>query len=590
MKIALAQQNYHIGNFEDNTRKIIEGSGWAKKQEADLVVFSELCICGYPPRDFLEFNDFINKCYESVDVIKQHADSIGVLIGSPARNPQKEGKDLFNAVFLLHEKEVKAEIHKTLLPNYDVFDEYRYFEPADNWKVMEFKGKKLAVTICEDIWNMGDNLLYRITPMEKLMPFKPDVMINLSASPYNYAQDIVRNSIIKAHTVKYHLPMLYCNTVGSQTEIVFDGGSLVYDSNGNKVKEMKYFEEDYQVFELKDLAQTLSKGEGLLAKQKKVSQIIEGSKDAPVKTDLEGAYFYSAMDVGQDVNTLDYLSDKKNIEEIFHAVTLGIKDYFRKMGFTKAILGASGGIDSAVTQVLAVEALGKENVRAVLMPSQYSSSHSVSDAEQLSRNLGNPYDIIPIKNIYESFLSELKPVFKNLPFGIAEENIQSRTRGNLLMAIANKFGYILLNTSNKSELATGYGTLYGDMAGGLSVLGDLYKTQVYALSRFMNTKNEIIPPNVIIKPPSAELRPGQKDSDSLPEYDILDRILYQYIELRQGPHEIVAKGYDATLVARVLKLVNTNEYKRNQFCPIIRVSCKAFGIGRRLPIVGKYLS
>jgi NAD+ synthase (glutamine-hydrolysing) len=567
MKIALAQQNYHIGNFEDNIRKIIEGIEWAKKQKADLVVFSELCICGYPPRDFLEFNDFINKCYQSLDRIRQHADTIGVLVGSPARNPQKEGKDLFNAVFLLHEQQIKAEIHKTLLPNYDVFDEYRYFEPADEWNVITFQGKKLAVTICEDIWNMGDNLLYRITPMEKLMAFKPDVMINLSASPYNYAQDIVRNSIVRAHTVKYNLPMLYCNTVGSQTEIVFDGGSLIYDINGNRVKEMKYFEEDYEVFDLESLC-----------------------KKTPSAIAETATYFYSARDVGQDVNTLDYLADNKNIEEIYHAVILGIKDYFRKMGFSKAILGSSGGIDSAVTLVLACEALGKENVTAILMPSQYSSSHSVSDAEQLSKCLGNPYDIIPIKNIYESFLTELKPVFKDLPFGVAEENVQSRTRGNLLMAIANKFGYILLNTSNKSELATGYGTLYGDMAGGLSVLGDLYKTQVYALARFINRQKELIPSHIITKAPSAELRPNQKDSDSLPEYDILDRILYQYIELRQGPAEIVAKGYDATLVTRTLKLVNTNEYKRNQFCPIIRVSCKAFGIGRRLPIVGKYLS
>jgi NAD+ synthase (glutamine-hydrolysing) len=567
MKIALAQQNYHIGNFEDNTRKIIEGIEWAKKQKADLVVFSELCICGYPPRDFLEFNDFINKCYESLDRIRQHADTIGVLVGSPARNPKKEGKDLFNAVFLLHEQQVKAEIHKTLLPNYDVFDEYRYFEPAFEWNVIPFQGKKLAVTICEDIWNMGDNLLYRITPMEKLMAFKPDVMINLSASPYNYAQDIVRNSIVKAHTVKYNLPMLYCNTVGSQTEIVFDGGSLIYDINGNRVKEMKYFEEDYEIFDLESLC-----------------------KKIPSTVAETATYFYSARDVGQDVNTLDYLADNKNIEEIYHAVILGIKDYFRKMGFSKAILGSSGGIDSAVTLVLACEALGKENVTAVLMPSQYSSSHSVSDAEQLSKCLDNPYDIIPIKNIYESFLTELKPVFKDLPFGVAEENVQSRARGNLLMAIANKFGYILLNTSNKSELATGYGTLYGDMAGGLSVLGDLYKTQIYALARFINRQKELIPSHIITKAPSAELRPNQKDSDSLPEYDILDRILYQYIELRQGPAEIVAKGYDAALVARVLKMVNTNEYKRNQFCPIIRVSCKAFGIGRRLPIVGKYLS
>ena len=568
MKIALAQQNYHIGNFEDNVKKIISGIDWAKKQGADLVVFSELCVCGYPPRDFLEFDDFINKCYASVDAIREHADTIGVIIGGPARNTISEGKDLFNSAFLLYEKEIKAEIHKTLLPNYDVFDEYRYFEPAFEWKIAEFKGKKLAITICEDIWNMGDNPLYRITPMEKLMPYSPDVMINISASPYNYAQDIVRNSIVKAHTIKYKMPMLYCNTVGSQTEIVFDGGSLVYDINGNKIREMKYFEEDYALFELDEL----------LSKDKTTSKI------------PEEIYYYSSAEVGYGNDTIEYLTNAKNIDEIHQALILGIRDYFSKMGFNKAILGASGGIDSAVVQALAVEALGKENVRAILMPSQFSTGHSVADAEQLSKNLCNPYDIVPIKNIFESFMAELKPVFKDLPFGLAEENIQARTRGNLLMAVANKFGYILLNTSNKSELATGYGTLYGDMAGGLGVLGDLYKMQVYALARHINRNKEIIPPNIITKPPSAELRPNQKDSDSLPEYEILDRVLYEYIELRKGPKEIMAKGFDPALVARVLKLVNTNEYKRNQFCPIIRVSTKAFGIGRRVPIVGKYLS
>ncbi len=572
MKIALAQQNYHIGNFEKNIQKIIDGIAWAKQQSADLVVFSELCICGYPPRDFLEFNDFINKCYESIDLIKQYADTIGVLVGSPARNPQMEGKDLFNAVFLLYEKEIKAEIHKTLLPNYDVFDEYRYFEPAYDWKVMEFKGKKLAVTICEDVWNMGDNPLYRITPMEKLMPFDPDVMINLSASPYNYAQDVVRNSIVKAHALKYKMPMLYCNTVGSQTEIVFDGGSLIYDINGCKVKEMKYFEEDYGVFELDALLQK--------------NEISDSPYTGSNKKD---SYYYSAFDVGRGQDTIQYLVGDKNIDEIYHAIILGIKDYFGKMGFNKAILGSSGGIDSAVTQVLATKALGKENVRALLMPSQYSSSHSVTDAETLSKNLDNHYNIIPIKNIYESFLKELKPIFKDEPFSVAEENIQSRTRGNLLMAVANKFGYILLNTSNKSELATGYGTLYGDMAGGLSVLGDVYKMQVYALARYINKKKEIIPENIIVKAPSAELRPNQKDIDSLPEYEKLDRILYRYIELRQGPKEIIEEGFDTGLVERILRLVNANEYKRNQFCPIIRVSCKAFGVGRRVPIVGKYL-
>src|SRR6187549_3113794 len=401
MKIALAQQNYHIGNFEDNTRKIIEGIQEAKEQGADLVVFSELCVCGYTPGDFLEFPDFINKCYEAIDRIKQHADTIGVLIGSPSRNQQKEGK-----------------IHKTLLPNYDVFDEYRYFEPAYDWKVLEFKGKKLAVTICEDIWNMGDNPLYRITPMEKLMPYKPDVMINLSASPYNYAQDIVRNSIIKAHTLKYKLPMLYCNAIGSHTELIFDGGSLVYDINGKQVKEMKYFEEDFQLFELDQLLK----------------------KDDSIKPPPGEKYFYSAKEVGTGEDILAYLTNDKNIDEIYHALVLGIRDYFKKMGFSKAILGASGGIDSAVTQVLAVHALGKENVNVLLMPSQFSSSHSVEDAEQLSKNLGSQHNIIPIKNIFESFITELKPLYKDLPFGLAEENIQARTRGNLLMAVANKFG------------------------------------------------------------------------------------------------------------------------------------------------------
>jgi NAD+ synthase (glutamine-hydrolysing) len=619
MKVYLAQQNYHIGNFEANTRKIIEGINRAKAEGADLVLFSELCICGYPPRDFLEFHDFINQCYDAIDTVKEHADTIGVLIGSPARNPRIEGKDLFNAAFLLYEKEIKAEIHKTLLPTYDVFDENRYFEPAFEWKCMEFKGKKLAVTICEDIWNLGDNPLYRQTPMEVLIQEKPDVMLNLSASPYNYAQDTVRNSIVKAHVEKYGIPMLYCNNVGSQTDIVFDGGSLVYDAAGNRVTEMKYFEEDYFLYELKDSPHTNRSSANV--------QVLAG-QDAPIKMETslsehntaetllqqeipgdgddswrseastsanpaaEGgtSYFYSSADVGKGSDIIAYLTDDKNMDEIYRALVLGIRDYFFKMGFQKATLGASGGIDSAVVQALAVEALGKENVHVLLMPSQYSSGHSVSDAEQLSKNLENRYDIVPIKDIYDTFLQTLSPIFGDLPFGIAEENIQSRTRGNLLMAVANKFGYILLNTSNKSELATGYGTLYGDMAGGLSVLGDVYKMQVYALARYINRHSEIIPDHILTKPPSAELRPNQKDSDSLPDYDILDRVLYNYIELRQGPREIIAEGYDADLVKRILRLVNMNEYKRNQFCPIIRVSSKAFGVGRRLPIVAKYLS
>ena len=572
MKIALAQQNYHIGNFEDNTRKIIAAIEDARTQGADIVVFSELSICGYPPRDFVEFNDFINKCYDAIDQIKGHTADIAVIVGSPERNPVKEGKDLFNSAWFLYNKKLHGVARKTLLPTYDVFDEYRYFEPAYDWNVIEFKGKKIALTICEDLWNINDNPLYRLCPMDKLIVQQPDLMINISASPFDYDHDEDRKEIIRANVLKYKLPMLYCNAVGSQTEIVFDGGSIVYDAKGEIVKELKYFEEDFQVIDLE------TPGNKAAVDGSQTERIKEMDKEMRVSK------------ISDPNKIIEYLVAENNIRQIHQALILGIRDYFQKMGFTKAILGSSGGIDSAVVLALACEALGKDNVRAVLMPSYYSTSHSVTDAEQLSMNLGNPYDIVPIKDVYDTFLSTLKPIFKDLPFSVAEENIQSRSRGNILMAIANKFGYILLNTSNKSELATGYGTLYGDMAGGLGVLGDVYKMQVYALARYINRSQTIIPGNIIDKAPSAELRPEQKDSDSLPDYPVLDKILYQYIERRQGPREIISMGIDEALVTRVLKLVNTNEYKRNQFCPIIRVSSKAFGVGRRVPIVGKYLS
>ena len=560
MKIFIAQQNYHIGNFDSNTKQIIDAIQLAKEQGGDLIVFSELCVCGYAPKDFLEFDDFIIKCNNAIDKIKQYADTIGVLIGAPQANTIKEGKDLFNAAILLYQKQIKNVAHKTCLPNYDVFDEDRYFEPAYQWQVMEFKGKKLAVTICEDIWNLGDNPMYRICPMDELMKQQPDIMINLSASPFDYTHDEDRKAIIKANVLKYKLPLFYCNTVGSQTEVVFDGASLVFDAKANVCGALPSFNNAIQAFTVLD----------------------DGT--------IEGAIIEPCTSIPNTALNPNTLEPNLNIEQVYHAIVLGIKDYFKKMGFTKAIIGSSGGIDSAVTIALACEALGSQQVRAILMPSQYSTHHSISDAKQLSKNIGNPYDIVPIKNIYNAFLQELAPLFNDLPFSIAEENIQSRSRGNILMAIANKFGYILLNTSNKSELATGYGTLYGDMAGGLGVLGDCYKLQVYALAAFINRNKIIIPQNIITKAPSAELRPGQKDADSLPDYEILDKILYQYIEKRQGPNEIKQMGFDALLVDRILKMVNVNEYKRNQFCPIIRISPKAFGVGRRLPIVATYLS
>jgi len=559
MKIFLAQQNYHIGNFAANTEKIITAIRTAKADGGDLIVFPELAVCGYPPRDFLEFNDFINQCLAAIEEIKQAADTIGVLVGCPSRNPVMEGKDLFNSAYFLYEQQVQGIVHKTLLPNYDIFDEYRYFEPAYQWDILHFKGKKLAVTICEDIWNLTENPMYRTAPMDVLIGQQPDLMINLSASPFDYVHGEGRQSMVKQNVAKYGIPMVYCNAVGAQTEVVFDGGSLVMDKDQNLVLEMPYFQEALQSVTLKNDARF---------------------EQAVVR---EAGTIHSLQDLPSTFN------EQRNIDQIYKALISGIQDYFSKMGFKEAIVASSGGIDSAVVLALASAALGAANVRAVLMPSQYSSDHSVSDAEQLSKNLGNHYDILPIKDVFDSMMQTLSPVFKDLPFSVAEENLQSRVRGNLVMGLANKFGYILLNTSNKSELATGYGTLYGDMAGGLGVLGDLYKQQVYELAKYINRDQEIIPVNILEKAPSAELRPGQKDSDSLPPYPVLDAILYQYIERRQGPAEIISMGHEETLVKRILKMVNNNEYKRNQFCPIIRVSPKAFGVGRRVPIVGKYL-
>ena len=560
MKIFLAQQNYHIGNIEANTAKIIEAIIKAKEQNGDVILFSELSVCGYAPKDFLYFNDFIEKCYAAVHKIKLYADGIAVVIGAPHRNAKREGKDLFNAAFFLADKEIKQIIHKTCLPTYDIFDEDRYFEPGTEWNVVEYKGRKFALTICEDIWNLGDNPLYTNCPMDNLIQQAPDIMLNMSASPFDYTHDEDRYAAIKANVLKYKIPLFYVNAVGSQTEIVFDGNSLAFDKHANLCGKLASCKEDMQSFFLND----------------------DGT--------IQGEVLQQSTHVPDRELKPDTLTETLNIPLIYEALILGIKDYFTKMGFKKAILGSSGGIDSAVVLALACEALGAENVKGLLMPSPYSTGHSVTDAEQLSINLKNDYNIIPIKNIYESFLTELKPLFADLPFSIAEENIQSRTRGNLLMAVANKFGYILLNTSNKSELATGYGTLYGDMAGGIGVLGDCYKLQIYELAKYINRNEELIPQNIITKPPSAELRPDQKDSDSLPDYSILDKILYQYIELQKDPQEIKNQGFDAALVDRVLKMVNVNEYKRNQFCPIIRVSPKAFGVGRRMPIVGKYLS
>jgi len=545
MEIAIAQLNYLIGDFEGNVNKIIEFANKAKGKGADIVVFGELAVCGYPPRDFLEFGDFINKVEASIERLKKASDGIAIVVGSPTINPVIEGKDLFNSVYFIADGEVKHIQNKALLPTYDVFDEYRYFEPASVFKCLEYKGFKIALTVCEDIWNIGnENPLYKICPLDVLIKESPDFVINVSASPFSYSHAQERLEVLKANVSRYKVPIFYSNNVGAQTELIFDGGSVVISGNGKVHREMPYFKEAIEYFNL--------------------NEVVEGE--------------------------IEDLQDHNDILEIHDAIVCGIKDYFGKLGFTKAILGLSGGIDSAVTAVLAQRALGKENVRVLLMPSQFSSDHSVNDARALAENLGIQYDIIKIESVYKSFLAQLEPHFEGLPFNVTEENIQARVRGTLLMSFSNKFGNILLNTSNKSEMAVGYGTLYGDLAGGISVLGDVYKTQVFELANFINKDGIVIPTNSITKPPSAELRPDQKDSDSLPDYDILDKILFEYIENRKGPQEIIELGYDEKLVKRILRMVNINEFKRYQTAPVLRVSSKAFGMGRRLPIVGKYLS
>ncbi|NCA84645.1 MAG: NAD+ synthase [Clostridia bacterium] len=549
MRIALAQINYHIGNFSGNVSRILDAIGRAKEAGTDLVVFAELAVSGYPPRDFLEFDDFITQCQVALREIAAGCVGITAIVGAPERNHDERGKDLFNSAYVLADGEVKTIRHKSLLPDYDVFDEYRYFEPNTHFDIVHIAGKKIALTICEDLWNFGNNPLYIVTPMDELMRHQPDLMINIAASPFNYTQHVARTDMLMANVLRYKLPLFYVNHVGAQTELLFDGGSLAIDAMGNIAGELSYFEEDFQVFDTENLS--------------------THSYQRPLDK---------------------YPADSRKIGLIHDALVMGIRNYFDKLGFDRALLGLSGGIDSAVTLVLATQALGKDKVLSVLMPSPFSSQHSVDDSLALLRNLGSPHELIHINEAYESFGETLKPFFKDMPFGLAEENLQARIRGTLLMALSNKFGNIVLNTSNKSEAAVGYGTLYGDMNGGLSVLGDVYKTDVFALARYINRNGDIIPENIITKPPSAELRPDQKDSDSLPEYDILDKILYQYIELRQGPRELMAAGFEEAVVRRILKLVNTSEYKRHQTPPILRVSTKAFGMGRRMPIVAKYLS
>jgi NAD+ synthase (glutamine-hydrolysing) len=546
MNIALAQINVHVGNFDANLAKMLDYTARAKAQGADIVVFPELATVGYPPRDFLKFDDFVDKSEAVMAELAKAAEGIAIVVGSISRNPVVEGKDLYNSVYFLAGGRIQKVQHKTLLPTYDIFDEYRYFEPAHEWGVVRYMDKTIAMVVCEDSWNVGnENPLYKINPIDQMMAHKPDLILNISASPFSYSQARERIDVMQANCERYHLPMYYVNHVGAQTEVIFDGGSLVLHADGTVIDEMPYFEESLRIY---------------------------NTDEVDDKADVSG----------------EQTKDKMTL--IHDGIVTGIRNYFGKLGFKRAILGLSGGLDSALVAVLAARALGADNVRCILMPSHHSSAHSVNDARELAENLGCQYDLIPIEGIYESYIDALKPHFWAKEEGLAEENLQARSRGMLLMAFSNKFGNILLNTSNKSEMAVGYGTLYGDMCGGLSVIGDVYKTECFELARFINKDGEVIPDNIITKPPSAELKPDQFDSDSLPPYDELDAVLYQYIEQSQSPQDIIDMGHDEAIVKRTLRLVNINEFKRYQTAPVLRVSKKSFGMGRRMPIVARYLS
>ena len=546
MNIALAQINVHVGNFDANLAKMLEYTARAKEQGADIVVFPELATVGYPPRDFLEFDDFVEKAETVVEELAKAAEGIAIVVGSVTRNPVVEGKDLYNSAYFLANGRVQNVQHKTLLPTYDIFDEYRYFEPASEWNVVRYQDKTIALIVCEDSWNVGnENPLYKINPMDMMMEHAPDLIINVSASPFAYDHAANRIDVMQTNCRLYNLPMYYVNHVGAQTEVLFDGASLVLHADGTVIDEMPYFKESMRIY---------------------------NTEEVNDKSNVSGE------------------EPKDKMTLIHDGIVMGIRNYFGKLGFKRAILGLSGGIDSALVAVLAARALGPENVRCILLPSQYSSDHSVNDARALAQNLGCQYDIIPIEGIYDAYMDALRPHFWAKEEGLAEENLQARARGMLLMAFSNKFGNILLNTSNKSEMAVGYGTLYGDMCGGLSVIGDVYKTECFELARYINKHGEVIPENIITKPPSAELKPDQFDSDSLPPYDELDAVLYQYIEQTKSPQDIIEMGFDEALVKRTLRLVNINEFKRYQTAPVLRVSSKSFGMGRRMPIVAKYLN
>ncbi len=554
LKIALAQLNPTIGDIIGNTTQILETAQQAVNNGANLLLTPELSLCGYPPKDLLlnlSFVEFMETKLQ--ELAAKLPPKLTVLVGTVTINEKatiQGEKSLYNSIALITDNQVKSYFHKRLLPTYDVFDEDRYFESGKETNYFMLNNLKIGVTVCEDLWNddqFWGKRNYEINPIEELAQINPDLIINLSASPYTVGKQKIRESMLSHAAKRYEIPFIYVNQVGSNDDLIFDGNSVALNKQGEVICRAKSYETDLVFLDFEPPNQSLLS------------------------------------------NSINKLAETQE-EEIYSALVLGVRDYARKCGFNKAILGLSGGIDSSLVAIIAAEALGKNNVLGVLMPSPYSSDHSIKDAEDLVKNLGINSQLLPIGEIMQSYDQLLEPLFSGTEFGVAEENLQSRIRGNLLMGIANKFGYLLLSTGNKSEMAVGYCTLYGDMNGGLAVIADVPKTRVFSLCKWLNRDQEIIPHNVLIKPPSAELKPNQVDQDSLPPYDILDDILDQFVTKHKSAQQIIKSGHEPDTVNKVIKLISRAEFKRKQAPPGLKITDRAFGTGWRMPIASRWLN
>jgi NAD+ synthase (glutamine-hydrolysing) len=544
VNIAIAQIDPTVGDFTGNLEKIIAASRRATDRGARLTVFSELAICGYPPADFLEKPSFLARCRSAVDELAARTSYLttAILVGVALPAPKGSGKPAVNAAVLLDRGKLILEQHKRLLPFYDVFDEQRYFDPGQAQQIAELDGKRLAITICEDAWNdknFWPRRFYPVDPVEELMRQQPDVHINISSSPFWHGKRALRRQMLAAIARRDGIPVLISNQVGGNDSLIFDGSSFALNAKGELIAECASFEEDLVI----------------------VNPFSAATVSPAPEDDTEAAY---------------------------RALVLGTRDYIRKCGFKKALVSLSGGIDSALVAAIAADALGPENVFCIGMPSPYSSEGSVTDSRRLAANLGVRFEVIKINSLFSEFTHTLQPLFEAMREDTTEENIQPRIRATIMMALSNKFGALVLTTGNKSEMAVGYCTLYGDMVGALAVVGDLVKTRLYAICRWLNRDREIIPPAIIDKPPSAELRPGQMDTDSLPPYDVLDPIVEAYVERYETPEHIAdANGYPLALVKQVVRLIEGSEYKRQQAAPVLKVTPKSFGMGRRFPIAVK---